>query len=106
MHWFDINLGRYDIEDRWVGLDYKELFLDSIMADITFIYEASHHIMAMQTKFGQATHNIFKLEDFFTKKYESNVNQIFYILFHAQDRVQEVFATFREISRLQYLKNE
>ena len=67
MHWFDLNLGQYDLAERWVGLDYKELFLDPVLADITYAHEVSHAVMALQSDFGQATNVIFKLQDSFTK---------------------------------------
>lgn len=107
MHWFDTNLGNYDLAERWIGLDYKELFLDPILADITFAHEASHAVMAMQSDFGQATNVIFKLRDNFTKLKQEEVDSILKPLFlHSQDKVQEGFATFMEISTLRQLTSK
>lgn len=103
MHWFDLNLGQYDLAERWVGLDYKELFLDPILADITYAHEVSHGVMALQSDFGQATNVIFKLQDSFTKIQSDEVDLILKSLFQSQDKVQEGFATFMEISRLRAL---
>lgn len=103
MHWFDLNLGQYHLAERWVGLDYKELFLDPILADITYAHEASHGVMALQSDFGQATNVIFKLQDSFTKIQSDEVDLILKSLFQSQDKVQEGFATFMEISRLRAL---
>ena len=103
MHWFDTNLGNYDLAERWVGLNYKELFLDPILADITFAHEASHAVMAMQSDFGQTTNVIYKLQDNFTKLQPDEVDLILSLLFHSQDKVQEGFATFMGISRLRQI---
>jgi len=101
MHWFDTNLGQYDLSERWVGLDYKELFLDPVLADITYAHEVTHAVLAMQTDFGQFTNVFFKLQDNFNRLQPSEINLILKLLFQSQDKVQEGFATFMEISMLQ-----
>jgi hypothetical protein len=103
MYWNEIKLGQYNIEERWIGLDYKELFLDPILADITLTHEASHYFTAIQTDFGQATNIIFRLKDALTKISKSQVSYLLWLLFKAQENVQEGFATFREVSRLRNL---
>ena len=61
MHWFDTNLGQYNLAERWVGLDYKELFLDPVLADITYTHEITHALLAMQTDMGQFTNVLFRV---------------------------------------------
>jgi hypothetical protein len=100
MHWFDTNLGQYDLAERWVGLDYKELFLDPVLADITYAHEVIHAVLAMQTDFGQFTNVFFRLQDNFKRLQPSEINLILKLLFQSQDKVQEGFATFMEISML------
>lgn len=100
MHWFDTNLGQYDLAERWVGLDYKELFLDPVLADITYAHEVTHAVLAMQTDFGQFTNVFFRLQDNFKRPQPNEINLILKLLFQSQDKVQEGFATFMEISML------
>ncbi len=106
MHWFDLNLGKYDLAERWVGLDFKELLQDPILADITYAHEASHAVIALQSDFGQATNVIFLLKENFTKMQLNEVDLILKFLFQSQDKVQEGFATFMEISRLRTLTSK
>ncbi len=106
MHWFDKYLGKYNLPERWVSLDYNELFLDPILTDITFVHEISHSILTSQTDFGLATDVIFRIKDNYSKISQNEVEKILNLLYQAQVEVQEGFATFREISRLRYLKGQ
>lgn len=44
--WHNIVLGHYSTEDRWVGLDYKSLFLDPVLANLTYIHEITHGVLS------------------------------------------------------------
>lgn len=101
MHWFDTNLlGKYDLSERWIGLDYKKLFLDPVLAEITYAHEVTHAVLAMQTDFGQFTNVFFRLQDNFNKIHRIDIDSILELLIKSQVKVQEGFATFMQISIL------
>lgn len=103
--WFHTALGKYDISNRWIGLDYAKLFLDPVQADITLAHESVHSVLAMR-EFGQASHVIIKLLDQFNHLNDSQKQEVGKILVQEQKFVQEGFATFMEISSLRRLTDK
>jgi hypothetical protein len=39
MEWSHTALGRFDIAEQWVGLDFSKLFLDPVRADTTLFHD-------------------------------------------------------------------
>ena len=103
--WFHTALGKYDISNRWVGLDYAKLFLDPIQADITLAHESIHGVLAMK-EFGQASQVIIKLLDEFIHLNDGQKQDVGKILIQEQKFVQEGFATFMEVSTLRRLTDK
>ncbi len=100
MNWFDFVRGRYNIGDRWIGLDYSRHFLDPKQAYLTLIHETVHSVLAMQTDFGQATGIIFQVLEDFQHFTDAEREQVAHLLYFAQDFVQEGFATFMQVAML------
>lgn len=103
--WFHTVLGRYNISDRWIGLDYGKLFLDPVLANLTMAHEVTHSVLAMTTDFGQTANVVVKLIDDFINLNDGQRNEIGTTLLEAQTLVQEGFATFMEVSQLRKLTN-
>jgi len=104
-NWFHTVLGRYNISDKWIGLDYGQLFLDPVKANLTLAHEMTHGVLAMVTDFGQTTNVISKVIDDFTHLDKTQKEEVVVILAHSQLFVQEGFATFMEISQLGKITN-
>ncbi len=60
-YWHSTILGKYSSEDRWIGLDFRNLFLDPLAAKLTHIHELAHSVLSRSTDFGQATWIIYQL---------------------------------------------
>ena len=58
---FNYKLGQYSPGESYIGLDYRNLFLDPIKAEATFIHETAHALISGSTEYGQATGKIFQL---------------------------------------------
>ena len=97
--WDELTLGHYDIEGRYIGLDYRQLFLDPVRAEITLAHEASHSVMA-EFDIGQGARNIVQVLPYVTHLTDSERNSIRKALRDSQLFVQEGFATYMEIGRL------
>lgn len=100
MEWSHTALGKFDIAEQWIGLDFRTLFLDPVRADTTLMHEVTHSLISRTTEMGQATQNIF----FFYKKFkhltDEQQDKIAAALVGSQVFVQEGFATFMEMQRL------
>jgi len=104
-NWFHTVLGRYNISDKWIGLDYSKLYLDPIQAQLTLAHEMIHSVLTMTTDFGQATTVILKLADNFTHIDQKERDVIGTALAQSQLFTQEGFATFIEVSQLRKMTN-
>lgn len=100
MNWFDTVRGRYNISDRWIGVDYSSNFLDPEQASLTLVHEAVHSLLAMQSDFGQATSVVYQLLDDFQHIDKHEQKRIARLLYFSQDFVQEGFATFMQVAML------
>lgn len=60
-YWHNTILGKYSPEDRWMGLDFRNLFLDPLATKLTHIHELTHSVLSRSTDFGQATEVIYQL---------------------------------------------
>lgn len=100
MNWFDSVRGRYNIGDRWIGVDYSSNFLDPEQASLTLVHETVHSLLAMQSDFGQATSVIYQLLDDFQHIDKHEQKLIAHHLYFSQDFVQEGFATFMQVAML------
>lgn len=100
MHWFDRNLGRFNLADKWVGIDYGSLFLDPIKVEGVVAHEWSHSVMAATTDMGLATTTILELEKFYTKINKASFQEIVSFIMGSQIYVQEGFATLMQLLRL------
>lgn len=100
MEWSHTALGKFDIAEQWIGLDFRTLFLDPVRADTTLVHEVTHSLISRTTEMGQATQNIF----FFYKKFKHLTNEqqdeVAAALVSSQTFVQEGFATFMEMQSL------
>ena len=104
-NWFHTVLGRYNISDKWIGLDYGKLFLDPLQANLTLAHEMTHSVLAMDTDFGQTANVVMRLIDDFTHLNDTQKDEIGVHLLQAQTFVQEGFATFMEVSQLRKMTN-
>jgi hypothetical protein len=103
VEWLHTALGRFDIAEQWVGLDFSKLFLDPVRADTTLFHEVTHSLIGRTTEMGQATQNIF----FFLKEFkhlsDDQQDAVITALVGSQKFVQEGFATFMEMQRMRQL---
>lgn len=103
MEWSHTALGKFDIAEQWVGLDFSTLFLDPVRADTTLFHEVTHSLIARTTEMGQATQNIFFFIDKFGHLTDDQRDIVIGALVGSQKFVQEGFATFMEMQRLRHL---
>lgn len=103
MEWSHTALGKFDIEEQWIGLDFRTLFLDPIRADTTLTHEVTHSVLGKTTDMGQATQNIFSFYKKFAHLTDNQQDEIISALMGSQTFVQEGFATFMEMQRLRQI---
>lgn len=100
MEWSHSTLGKFDISEQWIGLDFRNLFLDPLRAETTLIHEMTHSLIGQTTEMGQAMQNV----TFFMPKFEhltlEQKNEIHACLMKCQTFSQEGFATFMEMQQL------
>ncbi len=101
--WHALTLGKYDPQNRYIGLDFRRLFLDPLKAHATMAHESSHAVMS-NYDFGQAARNIFNVLSHAEHLTEEQKEAIRRALMEEQFFVQEGLATFMEIGHLAYTK--
>lgn len=94
--WSHTLLGKYDISQKMVGLDWGRLFLDPVAASGVFAHELSHGVIA-EFDFGQATNNFFMMVDHFKHLTPSDREEMQAKLYLSQQNVQEGMATFLQL---------
>ncbi len=98
-NWFHEVRGKYDIADRWIGIDYGKSFLDPQVANLALAHESCHGVIAM-TEFGQATYVVYRLMDEFKHLSPDEKKEMSQLLYGSQIFVQEGLATFLQVSQL------
>lgn len=94
--WHSIS-GRYNTTERWIGLDYKSLFLDPVIAKITYVHEITHSVLGSNTDFGLATQTIHSLLPHIASIDEVDKRKIYEKLYESQLFVQEGSASLMEM---------
>lgn len=98
--WYHTVAGRYNVTDKWIGLDYSQLLGDPKIADSVMAHEMAHTAMAQETDFGQATYTIFYCQEDFKHLSENETAKMCNALINSQDFVQEGLATLFQVARL------
>jgi len=98
-NWFHEVRGKYDIADRWIGIDYGKSFLDPQLSNLALAHESCHGVIAM-TEFGQATHVAYRFMDEFKHLSAEEKKEMGQLLYNSQLFVQEGLATFLQVSQL------
>lgn len=96
---FHVLKGRYNVRDKFVGVDFAKLFLNPQDAEATLVHEIVHAAIA-NYDFGQATQNFFYALDFFEHLSEEEKSKMVTSLMQSQDFVQEGMATFMQVNHL------
>lgn len=99
-YWHNTILGKYSPEDRWVGLDFRNLFLDPLSTKLTHIHELTHSVLSRSTDFGQATEVIYQLLPKMKRLKPEDKDLIRQSLRSAQIFTQEGSACLMELLRL------
>lgn len=99
-YWHSTILGKYSPEDRWVGLDFRNLFLDPLATKLTHIHELTHSVLSRSTDFGQATEVIYQLLSKMKHLKSEDRDIIRQSLRNAQFFTQEGSACLMELLRL------
>ncbi len=102
--WHDTVLGAYSPKDGYINLDYRNLFLDPLKADLTLFHEQVHRFLTKMTDFGQATSVIFQNAEALTKIKIEDLEKIRRALYQEQIFVQEGSATLMEALHLKSMK--
>lgn len=102
-YWHSTILGKYSPEDRWMGLDFRNLFLDPLATKLTHVHELTHSVLSRTTDFGQATEVIYQLLPKLKHLKQEDKDLIRNSLRNAQIFTQEGTACLMELLRL---KNE
>lgn len=105
MKWHQFTAGSYDPASRQSGLDYKNLFLDPVLAETTLYHEATHSILMATSDYGQATNVLFSLQNIITKIPKETYDGILGLIYNSQFIVQEGLATIMELLHLKTLTN-
>lgn len=98
--------GRYDINEKWIGIDYANSFMqypEHVEAVVT--HEAVHAIIA-GTDYGQASHIVFRSRAHFQHVNNQEALRMEQLIFFSQDFVQEGLATYMQIARLARIKGK
>ena len=104
-NWYTNYKGRYNIEDAWVGIDYGKHLYDPLGAELTYIHEITHYVIANSTDFGLATKDISNLLPKIDSLNFNEEKRIAMAVKNSQDQVQEGFATFVELNILRKRTN-
>lgn len=105
--WYHTTLGRYNISDKWVGLDYGKLLrTDPKVAESILAHEAVHSVMHDETDFGQAASAVVKLLDDFKHLSDVEKKEIGLAITSSQKSVQEGMATLLQILHLSNLTSK
>lgn len=104
--WHRNILGQYDPQEKWVGFDFRNLFLDRVGAELTYFHEMTHSVLSRSTDFGQATQMIYQLLPYMKHLSIKDREDIKNALMNSQMLVQEGMASLMEILRLRMLKNK
>lgn len=99
-YWHSTILGKYSPEDRWMGLDFRNLFLDPLATKLTHIHELTHSVLSRTTDFGQATEIIYQLLPKMKHLKSKDKDLIRSSLRNAQIVTQEGSACLMELLRL------
>lgn len=99
-YWHNTILGKYSPEDRWMGLDFRNLFLDPLATKLTHIHELTHSVLSRTTDFGQATEVIYQLLPKMKHLKSEDKDLIRSSLRNAQISTQEGSACLMELLRL------
>lgn len=99
-YWHSTILGKYSPEDRWLGLDFRNLFLDPQATKLTHIHELTHSVLSRSTDFGQATEVIYQLLPSMKHINRDDKDKIKQALRNAQYFTQEGSACLMELLRL------
>lgn len=99
-YWHSTILGKYSPQDRWIGLDFRNLFLDPLATRLTHIHELTHSVIARSTEFGQATEVIYQLLPRMRHLKSEDKELIRTTLRNAQIFTQEGTASLMELLRL------
>src|SRR3989344_2564873 len=99
MNWYHNLRGQYSIDKKTLSLDWGRLFLHPEEAEMTFVHELVHGIIA-EFDFGQATNNFFRLGKSMTHLDSAQVEKMRSQLFSAHEFLQEGHATLMQILNL------
>jgi len=102
--WHESILGAYSPKDGYINLNYRNLFLDPVKAELTLFHEQTHRFLTKMTDFGQATSVIFQASEALTKLAPHDLERIKKSLFENQVVVQESTATLIEAIHLERIK--
>lgn len=99
-YWHSTILGKYSPEDRWMGLDFRNLFLDPLATKLTHVHELTHSVLSRSTDFGQATEVIYQILPRLNHLKPEDRDLIRTSLRNAQIFTQEGSACLMELLRL------
>lgn len=100
MEWSHSTLGKFDISEQWIGLDFRNLFLDPLRAETTLVHEMTHSLMSRTTEMGQAMQNVTFFMPKFRHLTSEQKSEIHACLMKGQTFAQEGFASFMEMQQL------
>lgn len=95
--WHRNILGKYNPQDRWIGLDFRSLFLNPVAAKLTHIHELVHSVLFRSTDFGQATQAIYQFLPLMKHLSRQERKEVITVLRNSQIFLQEGAATLMEI---------
>ena len=104
--WHNSILGAYDLEGRWIGLDYTNLLKDNLTVQLTIFHEQTHYFLCRDTDFGQAVESIYQFMPFFKHITKEEKEEIKKALSRNQKLVQEGTASLMEFLHLKRVKNK
>lgn len=105
-NWYHGILGRYNISDKWIGLDYASLLMsEAPVAESVLAHEMAHNVMA-DTDFGQATYVIIKLLKDLNHLNDQQKVEVGKMITKSQEFVQEGLATLFQVARLRNLTDK
>lgn len=102
---FHVVGGKYDINDKWIGIDFANSFLQHPeQLEAIVIHETVHAIIA-GTDYGQASHVIFRSSKHFQHLSKQESSSIEKLIFFSQDFVQEGLATYMQMAHIVRVKD-
>ncbi|MFC1568109.1 hypothetical protein ACFL37_00235 [Candidatus Margulisiibacteriota bacterium] len=93
-HTLKSKLGEFRYREFVIGLDYRRLFLDPVLAESTLLHEGTHEFLALHSNYGQATtfiSNFLQQMDHIPEDLKTNIETEMIL---AQLLTQESTATF------------